>query len=166
MDTYVYSNCGESLEQIVGYFLEMRGATLATAESCTGGLLSQRITGVSGSSRYFLGGAVTYHNDLKSLFVGVPPLMIKTHGSVSREVAVAMAEGIRHECNAKIGVAITGIAGPTGGTPEKPVGLVYHALHDGTKTEVVERKFPPGDRSRIRLWASQQALDMIRRHLM
>jgi nicotinamide-nucleotide amidase len=166
LDTYVYSNCGESLEQIVGYFLEMRGATLATAESCTGGLLSQRITGVSGSSRYFLGGVVTYHNDLKSLFVGVPPLMIETHGSVSREVAVAMAEGVRHECNAKIGVAITGIAGPTGGTTEKPVGLVYHALHDGTKTEVVERKFPPGDRSRIRLWASQQALDMIRRHLM
>jgi nicotinamide-nucleotide amidase len=121
---------------------------------------------VSGSSRYFLGGAVVYHNELKSLFAGVPPLLIQAHGSVSREVAAAMAEGICHDCNAKIGVAITGIAGPTGGTEEKPVGLVYHALHDGNKTNVVERKFPPGDRGRIRLWASQQALDMIRRHLM
>jgi nicotinamide-nucleotide amidase len=166
LDDYVYSTRGETLEKIVGYYLEMRGATLATAESCTGGLLAQRITQVSGSSRYFLGGAVVYHNELKTLFAGVPPLLIEAHGSVSREVAVAMAEGIRHDCNAQIGVAITGIAGPTGGTEEKPVGLVYHALHDGTKTEVVERKFPPGDRGRIRLWASQQALDMIRRHLM
>jgi nicotinamide-nucleotide amidase len=166
LDDYVYSTKGESLEKIVGYYLDMRGATLVTAESCTGGLLAQRITQVSGSSRYFLGGAVVYHNELKSLFAGVPPLLIQAHGSVSREVAAAMAEGICHDCNAKIGVAITGIAGPTGGTEEKPVGLVYHALHDGNKTNVVERKFPPGDRGRIRLWASQQALDMIRRHLM
>ncbi|MFB3813461.1 MAG: competence/damage-inducible protein A [Terriglobales bacterium] len=165
LDDYVYSNRGESLEQIVGYYLQMRGATLAVAESCTGGLLAQRITSVSGSSRYFLGGAVTYHNELKTLFAGVPPLMIQAHGAVSREVAAAMAEGIRHDSNASIGVAVSGIAGPTGGTPEKPVGLVYHALHDGRHTEVIERKFP-GDRDRIRYWASQQALDMIRRHLM
>ncbi len=165
LEDYVYSSRGESLEQIVGYYLQMRGATLAVAESCTGGLLAQRITSVSGSSRYFLGGAVTYHNDLKTLFAGVPPLMLQAHGAVSKQVAAAMAENIRHDCNASIGVAISGVAGPTGGTPEKPVGLVYHALHDGHKTEVVERKFP-GDRERIRLWASQQALDMIRRHLM
>jgi nicotinamide-nucleotide amidase len=165
LDDYVYSNRGESLEQIVGYYLQMRGATLAAAESCTGGLLAQRITSISGSSRYFLGGAVTYHDELKTLFAGVPPLMIQAHGAVSREVAAAMAEGIRHDCNASLGIAVTGVAGPTGGTPEKPVGLVYHALHDGKNTEVVERKFP-GDRTRIRLWASQQALDMIRRHLM
>jgi nicotinamide-nucleotide amidase len=143
----------------------MRSATLATAESCTGGLLAQRITSISGSSRYFLGGAVTYHNELKTLYAGVPPLMIQAHGAVSKEVAAAMAEGIRHDCNATIGVAITGIAGPNGGTPEKPVGLVYHALHDGIRTEVIEKKFP-GDRARIRQWATQQALDMIRRHLM
>ncbi len=161
----VYSNRGDTLEQIVGYYLQMRGATLAVAESCTGGLLAERITRVAGSSRYFLGGAVTYHNELKTLFAGVPPLMIQGHGAVSREVAAAMAEGIRHDCNAAIGVAITGVAGPTGGTPEKPVGLVYHALHDGHKTEVIERKYP-GDRERIRMWSSQQALDMIRRHLM
>ena len=160
----VYSTGGESLEQIAGYFLQMRGATLAVAESCTGGLLSERITSVSGSSRYFLGGAITYHNELKTTFAGVPPLMIQAHGAVSREVATAMAEGIRHDCNATIGVAITGVAGPTGGTEERPVGLVYHALHDGHKTTVVEKKFM-GDRTRIRRWAAQQALDMIRRHL-
>lgn len=159
----VYSSTGDSLEKIVGYFLQMRGATLAVAESCTGGLLAERITRVSGSSRYFLGGAITYHNELKTTFAGVPPLMIQAHGAVSREVAAAMAEGIRHDCNATIGVAITGVAGPTGGSEEKPVGLVYHALHDGLKTEVIEKKFP-GDRERIRSWAAQQALDMIRRH--
>jgi nicotinamide-nucleotide amidase len=161
----VYSNRGESLEQIVGYYLQMRNSTLATAESCTGGLLAERITSISGSSRYYLGGAVTYHNELKTLFAGVPPLMIQGHGAVSPEVATAMAESIRHDCNATLGVAITGIAGPTGGTPQKPVGLVYIALHDGVKTEVVERQFP-GDRARIRQFAAHQALDMIRRRLM
>ncbi len=165
LDDCLYSNTGEPLEQIIGYYLQMRSATLATAESCTGGLLAQRITSISGSSRYYLGGAVTYHNELKTLFAGVPPLMIQAHGAVSREVAAAMAEGIRHDCNATIGVAITGVAGPSGGTAEKPVGLVYHALHDGKRTEVIEKKFP-GDRTRIRQWAAQQALDMIRRHLM
>lgn len=165
LDDCVYSNSGEPLEQIVGYYLQMRGATLAAAESCSGGLLAQRITSVSGSSRYFLGGAVAYHNDLKTLFAGVPPLLIEAHGAVSREVAAAMAEGICHDCNATLGIAVTGIAGPGGGTAEKPVGLVYHALHDGSRTEVIERKFP-GDRLRIRQWAAQQALDMLRRHLM
>jgi nicotinamide-nucleotide amidase len=160
----VYSNRGDTLEQIVGYYLQMRGATLAVAESCTGGLLSARITSVSGSSRYFLGGAITYSNDLKSTFAGVPPLMIQAHGAVSREVAAAMAEGIRHDCSATIGVGVTGVAGPTGGTKEKPVGLVFHALHDGHRTEVVERKFM-GDRDHIRRWAAQQALDMVRKHL-
>jgi nicotinamide-nucleotide amidase len=160
----VYSDRGEPLEQIVGYYLQMRGATLAVAESCTGGLISQRITSISGSSRYFVGGAITYSNDLKSSFAGVPPLMIQAHGAVSREVATAMAEGIRHDCNATIGVAVTGVAGPTGGTEEKPVGLVFHALHDGHRTSVIERKFM-GDRDRIRRWAAQQALDMVRKHL-
>jgi nicotinamide-nucleotide amidase len=162
---YVYSNRGESLEQIVGYYLQMRNATVAVAESCTGGLLGQRLSSVSGSSRYFLGGAITYSNDLKTLFASVPPLMIAAHGAVSREVATAMAEGIRFDCNATLGVAITGVAGPTGGSEEKPVGLVYHAIADGQKTEVVQRHFL-GDRNRIRMWATQQALDMIRRKLM
>lgn len=162
---YVYSSNGETLEEIVGLFLQMRGATLAVAESCTGGMLGQRISSVSGSSRHFLGGAIVYANDMKNLFANVPPMLIQAHGAVSREVAHAMADGIRDECRASFGVGITGIAGPTGGTPEKPVGLVYVAVSDGKKTEVVERQFP-GDRERIRIYATQQALDLVRRFLM
>ena len=161
----LYSSKGESLEQIVGYYLQMRNATLAAAESCTGGLLAERLTSISGSSRYFLGGAVVYSNELKTEFADVPADLISKHGAVSAEVAVAMAEGIRKRCKATFGVGITGVAGPTGGTPDKPVGLVYHALSGEYGHEVVEKKFP-GDRKRVRWFASQQALDMIRRKLM
>jgi nicotinamide-nucleotide amidase len=161
----VFATAGESLEQIVGYLLQVRGQTLAVAESCTGGLLAERITSVSGSSRYFLGGAVVYANDLKSAFTDVPPLLIQQHGAVSPEVAIAMSEGVRKRTKATIGVGITGVAGPTGGTDEKPVGLVYVAVADGGEPAVVERKFL-GDRERVRWWASQQALDMVRRRLM
>jgi nicotinamide-nucleotide amidase len=161
----VYSNAGESLEQIVGYFLQMHGANIAVAESCTGGMLAERITKVSGSSRYFVGGAVVYDNEMKSLFANVPPMLIAQHGAVSKEVAAAMAEGIRDECRATFGVGITGVAGPTGGTEDKPVGLVYVAVTDGKRTEIVERRFP-GDRDRVRWWATQQALDIVRRMLM
>ncbi len=161
----VFSAQGETLEQIVGYYLQMRGATLATAESCTGGLLAERITSVPGSSRYFLGGAVVYDNSLKTELAGVPPLLISEHGAVSNPVAASLAEGIRERCKASIGVGITGVAGPAGGTEQKPVGLVFVAVADENKTEVVERKYP-GDRDRIRHWASQQALDMVRRRLM
>jgi nicotinamide-nucleotide amidase len=165
LDDFVYSTQGESLEQIVGYFLQMRGANIAVAESCTGGMLGERITKVGGSSRYFVGGAIVYDNEMKTLFANVPPMLVAQHGAVSKEVAEAMAEGIREECRASVGVGITGVAGPTGGTEEKPVGLVYIAVADGKRTEVVERKFP-GDRDRIRWWATQQALDMVRRRLM
>jgi nicotinamide-nucleotide amidase len=161
----VFSDNGESLEQIVGYFLQMRSATLAVAESCTGGLLSERITSVSGSSRYFVGGAVVYSNELKTELADVPASMIERHGAVSAEVAKALAEGIRYRCGATLGLGITGIAGPNGGSAEKPVGLVFHALASGTGTEVIERKWP-GDRQRIRRFATQQALDMVRRKLM
>lgn len=164
LEEAVYSTEGESLEKIVGYYLQMRNASLAVAESCTGGLLGERITSISGSSRYFVGGAVVYSNQLKTDFAEVPESLIAKHGAVSREVAAAMAEGIRKRCNATLGVGITGIAGPTGGTEEKPVGLVYHALASEGGTEVVERKFP-GDRKRVRWFASQQALDMVRRKL-
>jgi nicotinamide-nucleotide amidase len=161
----VFSDNGESMEQIVGYYLQMRNATLAVAESCTGGLLAERITSVSGSSRYFLGGAVAYSNELKTAFADVPADLIAKHGAVSREVAAALAEGIRKRCGASFGVGITGVAGPTGGTPEKPVGLVFHGLASERGTEVVERSFP-GDRKRVRWFASQQALDMVRRKLL
>jgi competence/damage-inducible protein CinA-like protein len=165
LDDLVYSSQGESLEQIVLLYLDMRGITLAVAESCTGGMVAERLTSVSGSSRSFLGGAVVYSNELKTEFADVPPELIERHGAVSREVAAALAEGIRKRCGAGIGVGITGIAGPTGGTEEKPVGLVYVAVADGKRTEVVERRFG-GERDRVRILASQQALDLVRRRLM
>jgi nicotinamide-nucleotide amidase len=161
----VFSSTGESLEEIVGYYLQMRNAKVAVAESCTGGMIAERITSVPGSSRYFLGGAVVYSNDLKTLFADIPPLMLEAHGAVSKEVAVALAENIREICNADIGVGVTGVAGPGGGTEEKPVGLVWVAVTNGQNQEVVQRRFP-GDRERIRHWASQQALDLVRRILM
>ncbi len=165
LDDAVYSRNGESLEQIVGYWLQMRNATVAVAESCTGGLLAERITSISGSSRYFLGGAVVYSNQLKTELAGVPADMILRHGAVSREVAAALAEGIRYRCESTLGVGITGVAGPGGGTADKPVGLVFHAVASDSGTEVVQRNFP-GDRKRIRRFASTMALDMLRKKLM
>ena len=165
LDDAIYSRDGQSLEQIVGYWLQMRGATLAAAESCTGGLLAERITSVAGSSRYFLGGAVVYSNALKTEFAGVPTEMIERHGAVSREVAAALAEGIRYRCESTLGVGITGVAGPGGGTAEKPVGLVFHAVSSDRGTEVIQRNYP-GDRKRVRRFASTMALDMVRRKLM
>jgi nicotinamide-nucleotide amidase len=165
LEDAVYSRNGESLEQIVGYWLQMRNATVAVAESCTGGLLAERITSISGSSRYFLGGAVVYSNQLKTELAGVPADMILRHGAVSREVAAALAEGIRYRCESTLGVGITGVAGPSGGTADKPVGLVFHAVASDSGTEVVQRNFP-GDRKRIRRFASTMALDMLRKKLM
>ena len=142
----------------------MHGATLAVAESCTGGLVSQRLTSVSGSSRSFKGGAVVYSDELKTLMAGVPPALIESNGAVSKQVAAALAEGIRSATSATFGLGVTGIAGPGGGTEEKPVGLVYVAIADGQETEVVERRFG-GDREQVRAWTSQQALDLVRRRL-
>lgn len=165
LDDAVYSRDGQSLEQIVGYWLQMRNATLAVAESCTGGLLGERITSVAGSSRYFAGGAIVYSNSAKTELAGVPADMIERHGAVSREVAAALAEAIRYRCESTLGIGITGVAGPGGGTPEKPVGLVFHALASANGTDVIERNFP-GDRTRIRWFASTLALDMVRKKLM
>jgi nicotinamide-nucleotide amidase len=164
MGDSVFASQDETMEQIVGYYLQMRNATIAVAESCTGGLIGERITSVSGSSRYFAGGAIVYSNELKSEFAGVPIELIQKHGAVSKEVAIALAEGIRKKCKATLGVSVTGIAGPMGGTPEKPVGLVFHALASEAGTDVIEKIYP-GDRQRIRWFASQQALDMVRRKL-
>jgi nicotinamide-nucleotide amidase len=165
MGDAIFSRKGETIEQIVSYLLQMRGMTLATAESCTGGLLAERITSVSGSSRYFLGGAVVYSNELKMQFAGVPKALLDKFGAVSREVAQSLAEGIRKRCLSSFGVGITGVAGPTGGTEQKPVGLVYIALAGEEGTQVVERNFP-GDRARIRQFSTMQALEMIRRALL
>ncbi len=165
LDDVLYSSHGESLEQIVLYYLGMRGATLTVAESCTGGLVAQRLTSISGSSRSFLGGAVVYSDAMKTSLAGVDADLIAQHGAVSTQVARALAEGMRKRAGATYGLAITGIAGPGGATEEKPVGLVYIAVSDGKDTEVLEKNFT-GDRDRVRSSASQQALDMMRRKLM
>jgi nicotinamide-nucleotide amidase len=161
---YVFSTQGQSLEEVVGMYLVMRQKTLAVAESCSGGLLAERLTHNSGSSNFFVGGAICYSNDLKTKFAGVPKALIEEHGAVSQPVAQAMAEGIRARTGASLGVGITGIAGPTGGSPEKPVGLVFIGLADERGTQVREFRFP-GNRERVRLWATQMALEMIRRRV-
>ena len=165
LEDWLYSSDGETLEQIVLYYLGLRQATLAVAESCTGGMIAQRITSVPGSSRSFLGGVVVYSNDLKIGLAGVAAEVIAQHGAVSEDVARALAEGIRRRTGASIGLGITGIAGPSGGTPTKPVGLVYIAVTDGQRTDSMDRTFR-GDRQRIREWATQQALDIVRKRLM
>jgi nicotinamide-nucleotide amidase len=167
LEDWLYSTGGassESLEQIVLYYLGLRQATLAVAESCTGGMIAERVTRVPGSSRSFLGGAVVYSNELKTAFAGVPPNLIVECGAVSREVAEALAYGIRRYTGATLGLGVTGIAGPEGGTELKPVGFVHIALSDAQKTDSIERTFR-GDRQRIREWTTQQALDLIRRRL-
>ncbi len=164
LEDWLYSSDGESLEQIVLYYLGLRQSTLAVAESCTGGMVAQRITSVPGASRSFLGGAIVYSDELKHAFAGVSPEMIAEHGAVSEEVAKALATGIRLRTGATLGLAVTGIAGPTGATDDKPVGLVYIALSSAEKTESIEKNFR-GDRNRVREWSTQQALDLLRRRL-
>jgi nicotinamide-nucleotide amidase len=165
LDDWLYSSQGDSLEQIVLYYLGLRQATLAVAESCTGGLIAQRITSVPGASRSFLGGAVVYSDQLKTDMAGVPADLIAQHGAVSPEVAKALAEGIRNRTSATIGLGVTGIAGPTGATEKKPIGLVYIAVSDAQGTDLSDRTFR-GDRTRVREWASQMALDLVRKRLM
>ena len=168
MDDAIFSSHGESLEDIVLLNLGLRNLTLAAAESCTGGLLSQRLTAIPGSSRYFLGGAVVYSDALKTTFANVPPETITTHGPVSAETALALAQGIRQRSGASLGIAITGIAGPTPGSgpdAEKPIGLVYIALADANDTQVKQLQLQ-GDRERIRYWASQHALELVRQHIL
>ena len=160
----VFSFRGEMMEEVVGRRLAMTEFTVAVAESCTGGLIAQRLTNVPGSSKYFLEGVVTYSNESKVRLLGVDKKMIKEFGAVSQQVARDMARGVRHKAKSDFGLAVTGIAGPGGGTEEKPVGLVYIALADDAHTE--HRKLMiPGDRELIRWRASQAALDMLRRRL-
>lgn len=161
----VFTISGEDMETVVANALNQNHATIAVAESCTGGLVAQRLTSIPGSSSYFLGGVVCYSNALKSAWADVPAELIEAKGAVSAEVAVALAEGIRGRTGATLGVGITGIAGPSGGTPEKPVGTVHIALANESSTKERAMHFP-GDRERIRLYASQSALDMVRRYFL
>lgn len=163
----VYAQREVSLEEVVGELLRERGRTVATAESCTGGLVAERLTRIAGSSDYFLGGAVTYSNPLKTELLGVPAELIAGHGAVSEEVARAMAAGARSRFGSDYAVAITGVAGPGGGTADKPVGTVHIALAGPGDGEVEHRRIGyPGDRRRIRWLASQVALEMLRRRLL
>jgi competence/damage-inducible protein CinA-like protein len=160
----IFAFRGETMEEVVGLRLAVNGFTLATAESCTGGLVAERITEVPGSSVYFREGVVTYSNEAKVRMLGVPFDLIAEYGAVSAPVAEAMAEGARLRADTDFGLAVTGIAGPGGGSEEKPVGLVYIALSDDAHTE--HRKLLlPGDRQLIRWRASQAALDLLRRRL-
>ena len=161
----IFSSSGEELEEVIGTFLRQAQKTLSIAESCTCGLLGHRITNVSGSSDYFQQGVLTYSNDSKVQLLGIPYDLILQHGAVSHEVAEAMAIGIMKRSGSDIGLSITGIAGPNGGSPEKPVGLVYVGLAWENELEVAKNIFL-GNREVIKSQSSQKALDMLRRHLL
>jgi len=159
----IFSRDGSPLEAVIAGLLTANQATISAAESCTGGLLAQRLTSIAGSSSYFLGGVVCYSNELKTLWADVSPEMIQAKGAVSSEVAIALAEGIRRRVGSTFGVGITGIAGPGGGSDEKPVGTVHIALASSAATKERGVRFI-GDRDMVRFQASQLALDMIRVH--
>jgi nicotinamide-nucleotide amidase len=159
----LYSTHGELLEEVVARILTENRATVAVAESCTGGMVAEKLTNIAGSSAYFLGGVICYSNELKSSLVGVPAEIIEAKGAVSSEVALALADGIRRRTGATVGIGITGIAGPGGGTPEKPVGLVHIGIADAHGPRERRHQFS-GDRDRIRTFAAYTALDTIRRH--
>jgi nicotinamide-nucleotide amidase len=161
---YIFGYDDESLPEAIGALMRKKNLKLAVAESCTGGLLGKLLTDISGSSDYFVGGIISYSNDVKIRQLGVPEEIIARHGAVSEPCARAMAEGVRHNLNADIGISITGIAGPGGGTPEKPVGLVYIGLSAFDKITVTEHKFGHL-RERNRERAASTALDTVRRYL-
>ncbi len=155
----------EMMEGVVGQLLREKGSSLAVAESCTGGLIAHRITEISGSSDYFLLGVVAYSNQAKEALLGVSHSILTRYGPVSKETAGQMAAGVREKSGAAIGIATTGIAGPSGGTPENPVGRVFIALATEALREVKQYDFI-GDRHEIKLIASEVALDMVRRYLL
>jgi nicotinamide-nucleotide amidase len=160
----VYSTDGRPLETVVGDLLVERGLRIGVAESCTGGLIASRLTDVPGSSRYVDQTVVVYSNDAKTELLGVPAPLLREHGAVSEPVAVAMAEGIRARARAGVGVGVTGIAGPAGGTPEKPVGTVVVAVVTESECRVRTHRFF-GEREQVKFQGSQAALDMVRRLL-
>jgi nicotinamide-nucleotide amidase len=161
----IFTQAEEELEAVIGKLLRENQYTLATAESCTGGLLSHRITNVPGSSAYFLEGVQSYSTQAKTRLLDVPASFLEKHGAVSPQVAAAMAENIRTNSGATFGLGITGIAGPTGGTEEKPVGLVYISLAGMGNTQTEKNLFL-GDRETVKQRSTQKALDMLRRRLL
>jgi len=161
----IFSRDSSPLEEVVARELLKQKATISSAESCTGGLFAERLTTIAGSSAYFLGGVVCYSNEMKTAWADVPPEMIASKGAVSSEVALALADGIRRRVGSTLGVGITGIAGPGGGSEEKPVGTVHIALAGATGMRERALRFP-GDREMVRMQASQAALDMVRVHFL
>ena len=164
IDHHIFAVDDETLEGNIGDLLKKKKWTLAVAESCTGGLIGHRLTNVSGSSEYFLEGAVTYSNEAKQTRLGLDSALIEAHGAVSEEVATAMAEGIRHKSGSDFGLAVTGIAGPTGGTPDKPVGLTFIAVTGPQGTRCEQFRFHQ-DRVRNKERAAQATLNLLRLYL-
>jgi nicotinamide-nucleotide amidase len=163
--TRIFGADDDTIESVIGELLASRGETLSAAESCTGGLFSSRVTDVSGSSRYYMGGAICYTAEAKTMLAGVDPALIRANGEVSEPVAIALAQGVRERFSTTYGVGITGIAGPTGGSEAKPVGTVHIAVADATRHE--HRKFYwPGTRSHVKWFSTQSALDLLRRFVM
>jgi nicotinamide-nucleotide amidase len=165
VSAYVYGEGDTDLAAVVLDLCRSAGLKLAVAESCTGGLIGERITDIPGSSDVFLGGVIAYHNDLKRDLLGVDEEDLRRYGAVSEEVVLKMAAGVRAKSGAEVGIGVTGVAGPGGGTPEKPVGLVWIAL-DVVGSEAKARRFQLiGDRIEIRQRAAQAALELLRRAL-
>jgi len=165
LGTRIFGEDSEDLARVVGRLLKERGRTLALAESCTGGMVSSLLTDVPGSSEYFLGSVVSYANDAKQNLLDVDPEILRLKGAVSEESAVAMARGARQRFDADLAVSVTGIAGPDGGSVEKPVGTVYFGLADREGGTVAKKRLFVGDRGVVRRAASIQALELVRRHL-
>jgi len=161
---HCYSDKGEALEAVVGTRLLASKKTIALAESCTGGLIASRITRIPGCSRYFDSACVSYSNASKVRLLSVPDLLLKEKGAVSAEVAAAMAEGIRLKASVDLGLSVTGVAGPEGASPQKPLGLVYIALSDASGVDI-ERHRLKGERKAVQAAAGQLALDLVRRAL-
>jgi nicotinamide-nucleotide amidase len=164
LEPYVFARDGRTVEELVLALCRARGWTLATAESCTGGLVAARLTSIPGSSAVVLGGIVAYANEVKERELGVPRVVLDEHGAVSAEAAAAMAAGVRERLGADVGVSVTGIAGPDGGTQEKPVGLVYLHVSSPEGEQALELQMP-GDRDAIRSRAAAAALHLTRRLL-
>ncbi len=162
---HVFSEREESLESVVGSLLLEAGMKIAVAESITGGLIAHRLTQVAGASRYFGTGFVTYSNESKTALLGVSPDLLRRVGAVSEEVALAMARGALERASAGIAVSVTGIAGPSGGSEEKPVGLVYIGIATGAAARAERRQFP-GERRQVKRWTAQTALDLVRLELL
>jgi nicotinamide-nucleotide amidase len=165
LGTRIYSSNGDPLEKVIGVLLTQRGEKLTVAESCTGGMLAERITSVPGSSQYFLGGFLTYRDEMKTEMVGVRPELLAEHSAVSEPVARAMAEGAARRTGAAIALSVTGVAGPGGGSGETPAGTVYIGLAHPGGSLAMRHQFV-GDRHRVRSLACQYALDLLRRHML